>query len=205
MDFGDPHHRGGFHPHFGETQELLIAWLILSAAFAILYSNMDFELFQRLLPICGITVGLGFVLHEMGHKYLAQRYGMHAIFRANYQGLGLALLMSLVGFVYVAPGAVYMSGGNLTKERNGKISLIGPLINILLGIGFLAIYLAPFSISWIVQTTSWIGYTINTWIGLFNLIPFRTFDGWKIKNWNGPVYYLLVIIAGGLYLMSYVL
>ena len=42
------------------------------------------------------------------------------------------------------------------------------------------------------------GFRINTWLGLFNLLPFAMFDGKKIFVWNKVVYGVLVIIALGL-------
>jgi len=185
-----------------ESLELAAAWVILSVAFGILYSDRSIENFKIALPICLATVGLGFILHEMGHKYLAQRYGFDAVFKANYPGLGGAIALSFFGFVLVTPGAVYIRDG-LTKEQNGKISLLGPLMNVLLGAGFLALYLSRLSDAWIVSITAWLGYKINTWIGLFNLIPSPSFDGSKIKEWNLPVYIVLVILIGGMYLLSY--
>jgi len=46
------------------------------------------------------------------------------------------LLFSLFGFIIAAPGAVFIRG-MITRERNGKISLAGPMTNIVLAILFL--------------------------------------------------------------------
>ncbi|MBN2251861.1 MAG: metalloprotease [Candidatus Altiarchaeota archaeon] len=188
-----------------EILDLAAAWAILSVAFGILYAGNSMGAFLIAFPICLATVGAGFVLHELGHKLLAQRYGHEAHFEANYRGLGLAILLSFAGFVLVTPGAVYIRGAGLTKEQNGKISLLGPLMNLLLGAGFLMIFLSPAAESGIIMLVSWIGYRINAWIGLFNLIPVNPFDGAKIKDWNLPAYLALAALFGGMYLLSYVL
>ena len=55
------------------------------------------------------------------------------------QGLILAIVTAAFGFVFAAPGAVYIQGEYISKEENGKISIAGPLINIGLAILFMKI------------------------------------------------------------------
>lgn len=188
-----------------EIADLILAWAILSLAFSILYSEKDADAIKIVFPICLATVGLGFMLHELGHKILAQHYGLEAVFKANYPGLIGAVLLSFAGFVLVTPGAVMIRGATLTKQQEGKISLTGPLMNLLLAASFLALYLNPLLDIWILKPAFWMGYQINAWIGLFNLIPSPPFDGHKIKEWNMPVYLLMAVLTGGVYLMSYTL
>ena len=138
------------------------------------------------LLISAFTVGLGFLIHEMGHKFVAQKYGCFAEFRANMRMLVLAVMMSFLGFVFVAPGAVYIHG-NLDHKKNGKIAAAGPLMNIILAVIFLIIMLF-FSKGIIVQY----GFMINSWLALFNMIPFMMFDGLKILRWNKVVYGVMV-------------
>ncbi len=40
-----------------------------------------------------------------------------------------------------------------------------------------------------------IGFQINFWLGLFNLIPFGNFDGKKILNWDRYVWMGMVFIG----------
>ena len=186
---------------FREVVELLSAWLLLSAAFTFLYSDLSLGSLVFVYPLVFFSVGLGFVLHELGHKLVAQRYGLPAVFRINLGGLGAAIVMSFAGFVLVAPGAVEIRG-RLTRSQNGWISLTGPLMNLLLAIAFLGIYLNPFTQTRILTVLSLLGFKINTWIGLFNLIPAQGFDGQHIKEWNKKTYILLAILMAGLYILS---
>ncbi|MCX6707928.1 MAG: hypothetical protein NT001_07415, partial [Candidatus Woesearchaeota archaeon] len=39
------------------------------------------------------------------------------------------------------------------------------------------------------------GLLINSWLGLFNMIPIGNFDGKKILRWNKGVYALVVVAA----------
>ena len=44
------------------------------------------------------------------------------------------------------------------------------------------------------------GFMINTWLALFNMIPFGMFDGKKVLAWSKPVYF--IILAVGLFFMG---
>src|SRR3989338_4251889 len=129
-----------------EVKELWIAGLIISLAFAILLAGGYNALFSFNLSILVVffiaffTAGTGFLLHELMHKYVAQKYGLTAEFRAFYPMLGLALLFSFFGFIIAAPGAVFIYGF-VNRERNGKISIAGPWMNIFLALVFLLLSL----------------------------------------------------------------
>src|SRR3989339_1814137 len=122
-----------------ELRDLGKAWLFISIAFGIVLSRGVFglTLFKSFI-LAAFTVGTGFLLHELGHKIVAQRYGCYAEFRADNFMLFLAVLTSFLGLILAAPGAVMISG-HISKERNGKISIAGPLVNIVLALIFLGL------------------------------------------------------------------
>lgn len=173
-----------------EIRDLIKAWFAISLAFAIVMSGITSNFIISFL-ISGLTVGLGFLFHELGHKFLAQKYGCLAEFRANNLMLILAVAMSFFGFILAAPGGVFISG-HIKKEQYGKISAIGPAINLILAALFML--LIPFTTG-ILQSIGTYGSRINSWLALFNLIPFAMFDGRKILDWNKVIYGILVIIA----------
>ncbi|MCK5282567.1 MAG: site-2 protease family protein [Nanoarchaeota archaeon] len=196
--------------HFGsisfsekEIKDLIKAWLAISFVFAVLLSkSLEISLFTSFI-ISSLTVGVGFIFHELGHKILAQKYGAWAEFRSFDQMLLLAIVMSFFGFVFIAPGAVMISGRTIGKSRNGKISAMGPMMNFIMALLFL-----PLAITYkegILSLIGNYGFTINTWLGLFNLIPFAMFDGKKILNWNKVVYGILVAAAISLMLIRYLI
>jgi len=134
-------------------------------------------------------------LHELGHKIVAQRYGCFAEFRSFDQMLILAVLMSFFGFVFAAPGAV-MINGPVGVRRNGKISAAGPVVNLILAIAFLWVLLMqPVGI---LKVIAFYGFFINSWLALFNMLPFWNFDGKKVLRWNKKVYGIIVAVALGL-------
>ncbi len=192
---------------YREKKDLFNAGVLLSLAFAFLLSGgfnslLNFNLnFLIIFAIALFTAGLGFLLHELMHKYVAQSYGLFAEFKAFYNMLWLAVGLSLFGFIIAAPGAVMISG-RVTKERNGKISLAGPMTNIVLASVFLILILI-FNTEGIFKYFLGFGLTINSLLAAFNMIPIMPFDGAKIISWNRIIYGLTTIIAIGLFIASF--
>ncbi len=186
-----------------ELGDLFTAWLIISLAFAILFSggiSMSLNLFIISFIISIFTVGVSFLLHELAHKYVAQKYSLWAEFRAFYEMLFLALLLSFFGFIIATPGAVVIKGW-IDKKKNGKISLAGPLTNILLTLIFF-ILIMVFKISGIFGIFLKYGITINSLLALFNMVPLAPFDGKKVYEWNKMVYIFTTVFALLLFLSA---
>ena len=120
-----------------EFKDIFIAFVIISLGFSILYSNRDTNAFLFILPIVMIGVGLGFILHELAHKFAALHYGYWAEFQIWMPGLFISLISSFFGFIFAAPGAVVIYGNSMSKKVNGIISIVGPITNILIAVIFL--------------------------------------------------------------------
>ena len=185
-----------------EVRDLLIAFFFISLCFAILYARRDTNALIQILPIVMVGVGLGFILHELGHKFVSMKYGYWAEFKLWPQGLLFALITSFFGFVFAAPGAVYTYANYITDEINGKISIAGPIVNIILAIIFLIIasliYTSAFSSETlrIVFTVCVLGYSINSYLAVFNLLPIGNLDGSKVFNWNIGIWVVTIGVAG---------
>ena len=180
-----------------EKRDLLKAWVAISFAFAIAFNGgigglMLNAQFLASFFVAGLTVGIGFIAHELSHKMLAVKYGCWAEFRSFDQMLIMAILFSFFGFILAAPGGV-MIKGRITQSQNGKVSAAGIVANIAVAlIFFLLAVLFPFSA---VKIVAVYGVLINSWLALFNLIPFAMFDGRKVLAWNKIAYAGLVIAA----------
>ena len=185
-----------------ETKDLFYAGVMISLAFAILLSGGLLGLNTTIFLIAFFTAGLGFLLHELMHKYVAQGYGLWAEFRANYKMLWLAVFFSFFGFIFAAPGAVYIRG-QITRERNGKISLAGPMTNLVLAFGFLILIFFISTSNPVLNAFFGFGLTINSLLAAFNMIPTMPFDGAKIIQWNKPIYYITLILGVGLFILSF--
>ncbi|MBR1610109.1 MAG: site-2 protease family protein [Methanobrevibacter sp.] len=162
----------------------------------------------NMLPIVMVGVGAGFILHELGHKFVSMKYGYWAEFKLWPQGLIFALVTSFFGFVFAAPGAVYTYANYMTDEINGKISIAGPIVNIVLAIVFIAIAAAIYPSAFYSETSALIfiicavGYSVNSFLAVFNLLPIGNLDGSKVLNWNIGIWVVTIAIAGILTLMS---
>jgi len=192
-----------------ELEDLVISALLLALAFGIALSGGIHAFFDpRSLLIVSlkavVSVSLGFVLHEMGHRFVARRFGCFAQYTMWPIGLMLALACSLFGFVFAAPGAVMIYPGTdpqgratLTREKIGLISIAGPVMNICLGGVFLLLNAAyPMSLLSL-------GAQINAWLAIFNLIPFGPLDGAKIIGWNKKAWLAALAAGIGLFAVQY--
>ena len=176
-----------------EIVDLAKAWLVISTAFAILLHGLSFDAgFVLAFILSAFTVGTGFLVHELAHKIVAQHYGCDAEFRSFDSMLLLALAMSFFGVIFAAPGAVFINGP-VGVIRNGKISMAGPLTNIIFAVIFLS-GLFVFSTGALHELAHY-GFVINGWLGLFNMLPFWNFDGKKILAWNKIIYGAMVGIG----------
>ena len=170
-----------------EIRDIIISMLVIAGAFAYIFSGRNLNIFFYLIPVTLVSVGLGFVLHELSHKFVAVHYGFYAEYRMWVQGLILALVTAYFGFVFAAPGAVYIHGEYISREENGKISLAGPMTNVILAFIFMGIaFLFP-SPS-LIYLMGILGFTVNSFLALFNLIPISVFDGAKVFKWNPVIW-----------------
>lgn len=187
-----------------EIRDLAKAWLAITLAFTIVLFGTG-KGFLTYFLIYGVAVGISFLCHELGHKFVAQRYRLWAEFRSFDFMLLLAVACSFLGFVFAAPGAVMISG-HIDEKKNGKISLMGPLTNIVLAFAFIVAFFVATQLSLsseLVRNTMLVGgFKINSWLALFNLLPFGNFDGTKILKWNKMVYAIMVAVCFGLMFLS---
>ena len=173
-----------------EKRDIIKAWVIISLAFGILISNslFSYKVLIKNFLISFFTVGVGFLLHELAHKFLAQKYNCFAEFRADNKMLLISLVSAFFGFLFAAPGGVVING-DVNNEKLAKIASVGPLMNIVIAIIFLTI--TGLSNNFIKSIAEY-GFTINSWLALFNLIPIFPFDGGKIIKGSKKLYSVLL-------------
>ncbi len=170
-----------------EAREILISVLAISFALMIAVAGLGVLGHPSdavvLMAFFIVTVGVGFIFHELAHKFVANFFGAAAEFRMWVQGLVFMLFISLLGFVFAAPGAVYIYSPHLTRRENGIISVAGPLTNLVLALIFFAV--ALLSPVYFLGMNAWYwGAKINIFLGLFNMIPIYPLDGSKVLAWN---------------------
>lgn len=176
-----------------EIRDLLISTVVIALVFSAFNISM-------IIPMLFIVFAV-FVSHEiLGHKFMAQHYECDAEYRMWPLGLGLGILTGLLGgFIFVAPGAVYISPvvrgsfafnvSRLGRKEYGHIAAAGPFVNIAVGLGLIGLnFFYPWSI--FVLTSK-----ISFFLALFNLIPFPPLDGQKIIGWDWRVWLSLLASA----------
>ncbi|MWG33874.1 metalloprotease [Halomarina oriensis] len=187
-----------------ELRDLAVAWLALGVAFTfflnnglaqgLLYGRLPVAEATRTFVLSLLTVGVGFLLHELAHKVVAIRFGQVAEFRADYSMLALAIFAGLAGFLFAAPGAVYHGGRPISDRQNGLIALAGPVTNVVL----IAVFLPLVFAGGLLGSVGVLGVGINALLAGFNMIPFGPLDGRKVLAWSKPVFALSFVVCAGL-------
>ena len=180
-----------FYPD--ELRDLAVAWVALGVAFAVfildppvspaLIPELTSPAFFRVLLVSMLTVGVGFLLHELAHKVVAVRFGQVAAFRADYGMLALCVGAAFANFLFAAPGAVYHRGP-ITERQNGLVAIAGPLTNVALA----AVFAPLLALAGLPGTVGAFGVFINLVLAAFNMIPFGPLDGRKVKDWHLGVF-----------------
>lgn len=168
-----------------EIRHLTLSALLVSGVglSMIRFSLVDMQ--PEILVALVILFTSAFLLHEIAHKIVAQRYGMWAEFRLTLFG-ALITLLSIVSpyFKIISPGAVMIAGA-ASKEAVGKTAVAGPLTNIIFGV---AAFLLTFLLSRPILEVAVFIAAFNAFIAVLNLIPFGILDGWKVFEWNKIVW-----------------
>jgi len=181
-----------------ERRDLLIAWAAIAVAFSLLYvrGGITLSSFLLIFVVSLLTVGVGFVLHELAHKFAAMHFGYWAEFEKDNTMLVVAVVLAaLVGVVFAAPGATMIYGAT-TKRENGIISAAGPVTNLALCGVFFGVFLAGGMLG---STLLWLigvmGVQINAMLAAFNMLPVSVLDGKKVLEWDMRVFAVIFVAA----------
>ena len=148
-------------------------------------------------PLALISVfWLSFMIHEFAHKFVAQKYGMYAHFRMTVQGYYLSAVAILFAIPIFGTGVMAV-GGARDFEDYAKSTVAGPFSNLIVaGLLFIIaeiIVITTGPLAFAVQFIIFYGMLLNSFLGLFNMIPIPGFDGSTIFRWSRPIWVLLTV------------
>ncbi|MEM3833672.1 MAG: AN1-type zinc finger domain-containing protein [Thermoprotei archaeon] len=184
---------------------------LLTAIFVIfiVISGIDiFGLFYGNLKPAFILVAiiLGFVIHELAHKYVAIRKGFFAEFMFDTRWALISLLTTFLPFKLLATGYVAIIG-NVSPRDSGKIAAAGPLMNILISLISLSAFqtLSLFYGFSIVSAFLLTVAYVNSYLALFNMLPIPPLDGskvfgWSMKNWAYLFIASVILLISSVYI-----
>ncbi len=204
-----------------EVPDIVLAVAAVTLGFAIYIFNIIHSLtpipnpvasFLYLASITLVSALLTFILHEMMHKFTAQRFGYVAAFKASTFGLFLTLISGFLGFLMIIPGATMIYTNTISKKENGYISLAGPATNFVIFLVFALLFFwisggqyphNIFSVSYFTNFFTQHSYFynlasfvmfINLYVAFFNMLPLYPLDGSKVFRWNKGIYIISMAI-----------
>jgi len=166
-----------------EVRDLIISALLVSCVGLSMLGLRLLRSRSDLVAVLVLVFTGSFLLHEMAHKSVAQRYGLWAEFRLTLFGALLTLISIVSPFLkIISPGAVMIAGAT-DKDSMGKTAISGPLTNLIICMGSFALtFLVPRSNLYFEVVL--FAAAFNAFIAALNLLPFGMFDGWKVFQYS---------------------
>ncbi|MCY3410770.1 MAG: hypothetical protein INQ03_03945 [Candidatus Heimdallarchaeota archaeon] len=187
-----------------EFIDLILAILLLLLVFA-LRPAIDGHFSLNYVLILGIIIAPAFILHELAHKYAAMYFNKFARFALIKPMTIITVIVAFFGYGIAGPGGTFILGDSDDREK-GIFAAAGPAINIILSLLFylFILFLPPLQILgfqhlWVLKYSIF----INSFLGLFNLIPFGLLDGKKVITWSKLSWILLIIANGAGFMYSF--
>jgi len=184
----------------------IAAVLVIGIGFSIgLYGNLFGGFFPAwtwdVMAVFAIVMTSSFLVHELAHKVIAQKKGLWAEFRLTTWGAILTFASIFLPFRMIAPGAMMIGGSIPSGEDILKISLAGPITNIIFSSALLglAFTLMPSTFAIMLFLAAY----INAFMAVFNLIPFGILDGYKIFSFNKKIWALAFTASAALTILTY--
>ena len=141
----------------------LIVWSLASAVFPSQNEGLSDRTYLAMAIAAALLFFVSLLLHELGHALQARREGMEI------DGITLWLFGGVAKF----------KGSFASAGAEFRIAIAGPLVSLVLGVGFVALAaLIGFSEP-LDGVAAWLGY-INLLLLVFNLLPALPLDGGRV-------------------------
>lgn len=166
--------RTGINIHSGEHKYDPIADAMKSSSF-------DKQAFFAAAWIVGVSV----IIHEFAHKFVAMFLGFSAVFKAQYFGLAIGVVLKLIAAPFIVFVPAYVSiTGNGSPFAFSLVALAGPFVHLVFWIAA-AIYVKQFAdgkgnradMHKYMYAMAFL--RINKLLFIFNMLPIPGFDGFQ--------------------------
>lgn len=157
------------------------------------------DLDRLVFPIVtAILASSGFLIHEFAHRQVGRKYKLPAKFRLLTVGI-LVTVFGLIMYFYFGfppfalPGAVVVIGLE-NRDQAGKCKIAGPLSNCIISFVLVPVFLVFLGVDARLALVLLLGAYVNTFLGVFNMLPVGMLDGRNIISWNRRAYLILMVI-----------
>ena len=176
-----------FYFSYKEVKHIIVAAaLVIGSGFSIgLYG---FSWSWIVMAAFAAVMTMSFLVHEIAHKVMAQQAGMWAEFRLTTWGAVLTLASVFLPFKMIAPGAMMIGGQAPSAKEMVKISIAGVITNMIFAASFLGLAFGLPNSAY--SGMLFFAAYINSFMALFNLIPFGVLDGYKLFTLNKKTWIL---------------
>lgn len=158
-----------------------------------LFGDFTIFLYNSFILILLLVLSIPlFLFHELSHKFAAQGYGLDSGFRLDPNFALFSLFSIFLPIKIIAPGVV-LSSGEYRLDTSARISMAGPLINILIG-GIFLIFSSFMTLEWVIIVLLLVS-KFSFDLALFNMLPFSILDGAKIFRWNQAIFALVFSLS----------
>ncbi len=208
--FGQQPFKRNYRVNFSQKEVkhiAIAALLVVGIGFSIgLYGNFfgGFSLAWTWEVMAGFAVIMtsSFLIHEIAHKIIAQKKGMWAEFRLTTWGAVLTFASVFLPFKMISPGAMMIGGSVPSGEDMVKISIAGPITNLIFSSALLGCAFTCHHSNSVAFMLFFAAY-INAFMAVFNLIPFGILDGYKIFSFNKKIWALAFQLLQALSIVTY--
>lgn len=156
-----------------ELRDLMITSLVM---FALALSSSYGLYPSAYVLVPSLIVASSYLAHEFAHKLTAMRLRLRSRFVIDRFGLILTLVSVLMPIKFIAPGAV-VTDAPLSSKEAGKVGMAGPVASIVLA----SLFYLFFRLGCL---EFYVPFCFNSFISIFSLLPFGSFDGRFLFEWN---------------------
>jgi Zn-dependent protease len=175
-----------------EIVMLVICTLLFGVAF-IVADRLAIQ--ADLIIIYMVMGGVALIMHDLGHRMIAQKLEIKGHYKFWGWGTLTMLLTSwLFGMAFSQPGRYVFDDEGIDNRDIAFVTLAGPAISMLFAILFL-----PFAlIGGVAGQIAVAGFIMNLMTAVFNLMPFSPMDGKVIYDWS-RLFWMLTFVPLALF------